>query len=103
MIGENDGFGMSDKDDEIEWTMLEDGVEQEPLVEEDPAVQSDPDYDGPELFDQSYMAEDNKKPSWIMVAVVVFLILSVFWKKIMVTYTQNKQPQVEKTVEDKAQ
>ncbi len=94
---------MSDKEDEIEWTVLEDGVEQEFEPIEQPVVESPSDYDGPELYNQSYMEEDNNKPSWIIVAVFVLLILSIFWKKIMVTYSQESPSQVEQPVEDKAQ
>ena len=94
---------MSDKEDEIEWTTLEDGVEQELEPEEAKVAELDPDYDGPDLFEKSYMEEENNKPSWIMVAVVVLLILSVFWKKMMVTYSQKSPSQVEQPVEDKAQ
>lgn len=94
---------MSDKEDEIEWTVLEDGVEQEFEPIEQPVVESPSDYDEPELYDQSYMEEDNNKPSWIIVAVFVLLILSIFWKKIMVTYSQESPSQVEQPVEDKAQ
>lgn len=86
---------MSDKEDEIEWTMLEDGVEQEP----EPDFPEAMDEGEPELFNKSYMDDGrDKKPPMILVGIIVLLILSVFWKKIAANYVQKNQVSVEKPV-----
>ena len=85
---------MDEDDSDIELINQEEGAEHSA---ERPAEQQE---EEPELFDQSYIEGSKRKPPLILVGVIVLLVLSVFLKKCMVSYSQDQPVQVEKPVKN---